>query len=203
MARCLTLLGNLAGGVDEGYRDELVERFELDLDQRARSYSKGNRQKVALVAAFMTRPDVLVLDEPTSGLDPLKEQEFQNLVREVAARGQTVFLSSHRLDEVEDLCGRIAILRRGRLVEVATLDELRRADTVVYDVRVDGPVPALRGLPGVIGVEPRDGALQVTVQGSPAALLAELGRHPVVSLRSRAADLEQVFLSYYGASGPG
>jgi ABC-2 type transport system ATP-binding protein len=143
-AETLTLLGNLSGGVDRAYRDELVERFEVDLDKRARSYSKGNRQKIALVAAFMTRPDVLLLDEPTSGLDPLKMEVFQEVVLEAAARGQTVFLSSHMLDEVEDVCARVAILREGRLVVVAPLDELRRGRTTVYDVQLDGPPPACR-----------------------------------------------------------
>jgi ABC-2 type transport system ATP-binding protein len=198
-AEILALLGNLAGGVDVAYRDELVARFELDVDRRARSYSKGNRQKVALVAAFMTRPDVLLLDEPTSGLDPLKMEEFQAVVREASERGQTVFLSSHLLDEVEDVCSRVGILRAGRLVEVATLDELRHKGASVYEVHVDGPVPALDGVAGVVEAVPFSGGVRVTVSGSPTSLLAELARHPVATLRSRDPDLEEVFLSYYGA----
>jgi ABC-2 type transport system ATP-binding protein len=200
-AEVLAVLGNLSGNVDHSYRDELVERFELDLDKRARSYSKGNRQKVALIAAFMTRPDVLLLDEPTSGLDPLKMEEFQAVVRESAARGQTVFLSSHLLDEVEDICTRVGILRSGRLVEVATLEQLRRSGTSIYDVRVDGPSPSLGGVPGVVDVTTLDGGVRVTVTGPPAPLLAELARHSVTSLRSRDPDLEEVFLSYYAAQG--
>ncbi len=112
-AETLEFLGNLSGGVDRAFRDELLERLDLDPSRRVRAYSKGNRQKVALVAAFMTRPDLLLLDEPTVGLDPLMEAEFQALVREAAAAGQTVFLSSHLLDEVEDVCQRVAILRAG------------------------------------------------------------------------------------------
>ena len=131
-AETLTLLGNLSGGVDTAFRDELVERLRLDPSKRVRSYSKGNRQKIALVAAFMTHPDVLLLDEPTAGLDPLMEEEFQLLAREASARGQTVFLSSHILDEVEDLCHRVAILRAGRLVEVAALEDLKRLSTTQF-----------------------------------------------------------------------
>jgi ABC-2 type transport system ATP-binding protein len=194
----LHLLGNLSGGVDPSYRDELLERLELDPTRRVRSLSKGNRQKLALVAALMHRPDVLLLDEPTAGLDPLKEAEFQQIVREAAARGQTVFLSSHILDEVEDICSRVAILRAGRLVEVSTLDALRQRGVTQFDVRIDGPVPSFAAVPGVVAEKPLDGGVRLSVTGSPQALLAELGRQPVVALASREPDLEEVFLGYYG-----
>ncbi len=138
---CLELLGNLHGDVDTGYRAELVERFSLELDKRSRTYSKGNRQKVALVAAFATRADVLLLDEPTSGLDPLMEQEFRRCVGEAVARGQTVFLSSHILSEVEQLCARVGILRAGTLVEVATIDRLRAMRSTELDIDIDGRAP--------------------------------------------------------------
>ena len=196
-AEVLALLGNLSGGVDTAFRDELVERFDLDLHKRTRSYSKGNRQKVSLIAALMTRPDVLLLDEPTSGLDPLKMEEFKEVVREAAARGQTVFLSSHLLDEVEDVCSRVGILRSGRLVEVATLDALRRKGTTVYDVLLDGAAPCLDSVPGVVACAPLEGGVRVSVSGPPTGLLSALSRLPVTSLRSREADLEEVFLSYY------
>ena len=132
-----------------------------------RSYSKGNRQKVALVAAFMTRPDILLLDEPTVGLDPLMEAEFQAVTREAAAEGQTVFLSSHLLDEVEDVCQRVAILRAGRLVEVATLEDLRQLETTIFEAVLAGPVPEFADLPRGGGVEPMDGGVRVTVNGPP------------------------------------
>ncbi|MEO3785819.1 ABC transporter ATP-binding protein [Actinocorallia sp. B10E7] len=194
----LTYLGRLSGRVDTAYRDELIERLRLDPSLRARSYSKGNRQKVALVAAFMTRPDLLLLDEPTAGLDPLMEAEFQALTREAAARGQTVFLSSHILDEVEDVCERVAILRDGRLIEVATLADLRSMNATVYDAAFDGPAPDLSGVPGVTSVEsiPDDG-IRVTVTGSPVPLLERLTRAGLTRLRSHEPSLEEIFMTYY------
>jgi polyether ionophore transport system ATP-binding protein len=196
----LELLGNVSGGVDRQFRDELVERFNLDPSRRARAYSKGNRQKVALIAAFMTRPDVLLLDEPTAGLDPLMEAEFQALAREASERGQTVFLSSHILDEVEDLCSRVAILRSGHLVEVAVLEELRDITTTVLEATLEGPAPDLDGVPGVVGVEPMPSGVRVTVSGRPDAVLERLLPVGLLRLHSRAPTLEQIFLTYYDVS---
>ena len=193
----LDLLGNISGSVDVAFRDELIERLQLDPSKRVRSYSKGNRQKIALVAAFMTRPDVLLLDEPTAGLDPLMEEEFQEVAREASARGQTIFLSSHILDEVEDLCHRVAILRQGRLVEVATLDKLKELDTTVFDIEVDGALPVLDGVPGVIQVEANGDGIRVHVKGSPAPLLQTLAPLRVQQLRTHTPSLEEIFLSYY------
>ncbi|RKS78801.1 ABC-2 type transport system ATP-binding protein [Actinomadura pelletieri DSM 43383] len=195
----LTYLGRLSGRVDVPFRDELIERLRFDPGKRARSYSKGNRQKLALIAALMTRPDVLLLDEPTSGLDPLMEAEFQALAKDAAARGQTVFLSSHILDEVQDVCDRVAILRDGRLVEVAALAELRRLAGTVLEAIVDGPVPELAGVPGVTGVEHVDGGVRVSITGSPSPALARLSACPLVRLRSHEPTLEEIFLSYYEA----
>ncbi len=193
----LELLGAMAGGVDAAFRDELVERLDLDLSRRVRAYSKGNRQKVALVAAFMTRPSVLLLDEPTAGLDPLMEAEFQALAREAAGEGQTIFLSSHLLDEVEDLCHRVAILREGHLVEVATLTELRQLSTTIFEAELRQPPPSFADLPEVRAVEPMDGGVRVTVSGEPAAVVSRLSAAGVRRLHSRAPSLEQIFLTYY------
>ncbi len=193
----LELLGSLAGGVDTAYRDELVERFDLDPSRRIRAYSKGNRQKVALVAAFMTRPAILLLDEPTAGLDPLMEAEFQALAREAAAEGRTVFLSSHLLDEVEDVSDRVAILRDGHLVEVATLAELRRLTTTIIEAELAKPVPSLSDLTEVLAVEPMDGGVRVTVSGEPGEVVSRLSDAGVRRLHSHAPSLEQIFLTYY------
>ena len=139
----------MRGGTDAAYRDTLIERFALDPDKKVRALSKGNRQKVQLVAAFASRADLLILDEPTSGLDPLMEVAFRDTVAEAKARGQTVFLSSHILSEVEALCDRVGILRAGRLVEQGTLPELRHLTAQTVEVTFDGPVPRLPELPGV------------------------------------------------------
>ncbi|HEY5553297.1 MAG TPA: ABC transporter ATP-binding protein [Cellulomonas sp.] len=196
-AETLDLLGNLSGSVDTAFRSELYERLELDPSHRVRSYSKGNRQKIALVAALMSRPDVLLLDEPTAGLDPLMEAEFQAIAREAAARGQTVILSSHILDEVEDLCDRVGILRSGKLVEVATLEDLRRLRTTVIEVVVDGPIPAFTGVPGVTAVDVIPGGARLSVTGSPGPLLTLLATLPVARLRTEEPSLEEIFLTYY------
>lgn len=196
----LDLLGNVSGAVDAGFRTELLERLNVDPSPRMRSFSKGNRQKIALVAAFMSRPDVLLLDEPTAGLDPLMEEQFQQLARDAAARGQTIFLSSHILDEVQDLCDRVGILRAGRLVEVAALDDLRRIGATIVEVVIEGPVPSLDGVPGVTAVEAVPGVaggLRISVTGSPSALIARLAEVPVLRIRTDEPSLEEIFLTYY------
>ncbi|MBM7505182.1 ATP-binding cassette domain-containing protein [Agromyces aurantiacus] len=196
----LRLLGNVGGWVDPGFRAELIDRFHVDPSERIRSMSKGNRQKVALVAALMGRPDVLLLDEPTAGLDPLMEEQFQVVARDAAARGQTIFLSSHILDEVQDLCDRVGILRAGRLVEVAALEELRRIGATILEVVFDGEAPALEGVEGVAGVEPMAGVrggVRITVAGEPDALIRRLAGHRVIRLHTVEPSLEEIFLTYY------
>lgn len=152
------------------------------------------------VSLMARRPDILLLDEPTVGLDPLMEAEFQSLTREAAARGQTVFLSSHLLDEVEDLCHRVAILRSGVLVEVAALEDLRRLTTTIFEASLSGPVPVFTDLPEVIGVEPMDGGVRVTVSGAPGEVLTRLNAAGITRLHSQAPTLEQIFLTYYETS---
>ena len=199
---CLDLLAGVGPGTDLAYRAELVERFGLDPGKRARAYSTGNRQKVALVAAFATRAPLLVLDEPTSGLDPLMEREFRRCITEATGRGQTVFLSSHQLAEVEAVCTRVGILRAGRLVEVAGLAELRRLRRSEVTVELARPQPALDGLAGLPGVadvrwtSPLELTLALT--GPPGPVLRALGDADVLRLDVREPSLEEIFLDYYG-----
>jgi polyether ionophore transport system ATP-binding protein len=200
---CLELFARLQGGCDETYRAELVERFELDLSKRSRAYSKGNRQKVALVAAFARRADVMLLDEPTSGLDPLMEQQFRRCVHEATARGQTVFLSSHILSEVEDLCARVGILRRGSLVEVASIDLLRQMHATSLDIDLEGEPPDLSTVAGVDRVERTPNGVRVRLTGSPQPVLDALAVSKVTALRSEEASLEEIFLAYYGTADHG
>ena len=196
----LHLLGRLQGSVDEGYRAELVDRFELDGGKRVRAYSKGNRQKVSLIAALAARPALLVLDEPTAGLDPLMEQVFRECVREAKDRGQTVFLSSHVLAEVEALCDRVAILRAGRLVEVGSLDSLRLGSTLSIEATFrDRPVPDVRGVPGVLDASVDGGTLRCRVDGPVAPLLAVLAAADAERVLSGEPSLEELFLTYYAA----
>lgn len=198
-AEILELLGRLGPGVDAAYRDELVDRFDLQLDKPARTYSTGNRQKVALVAAFATRAPLLVLDEPTSGLDPLMEREFRGCVAAARDRGQTVFLSSHQLVEVETLCDRVAILRAGRLVEIDSIADLRRLRRTLVEVSYRGVRPSLDDVAGVSSVEALDGArLRFSLTGPPAAVLRALATADVVALAMREPTLEEIFLDYYG-----
>lgn len=199
----LALLGNLGSvGTDRAYQAELVERFDLQVNRRCGTYSTGNRQKVALIAAFATRAPLLVLDEPTSGLDPLMEQEFRVCLRTAADRGQTVFLSSHHLAEVEAVCDRVGILRDGRLVEVAGLADLRRLRVTEVTATFDhvSPDPAeLAGLPGVQAVD-RESPTTLTLRlgGPPGPALRGLATTGLVSLRVIEPSLEEIFLGYYG-----
>ncbi|NKY38061.1 ABC transporter ATP-binding protein [Cellulomonas septica] len=201
-AEVLDLLGRLGPGVDVAYRAELVERFALDVSKPAGTYSTGNRQKVALVAAFATRAPLLVLDEPTSGLDPLMEREFRQAVSAARERGQAVFLSSHQLAEVEAVCDRVGILRAGVLVEVASVGELRRLHRTEVSATFAGPPPDLSGTVGICDVssQQHDGAAGVrfTLNGPPGAALRMLADAEVQTLAVSEPSLEEIFLAYYG-----
>ncbi len=200
-AETLVYLGNLHGRTDSVYRDELVERFRLDPSRKVRALSKGNRQKVQLVAALATRAQLLILDEPTSGLDPLMEQVFRESVVEAKQRGQTVFLSSHILSEVEVLCDRVGILREGRLVDEGTLADLRHLSAHTLEVTFVGPRPDLPELPGVHAVVVDDSTTQFEVTGPLTELLAVLARHEVSALTSSQPSLEEIFLHHYDGTG--
>jgi len=198
-AEILELLGNVGPSLDVDYRRELVERFDLDLDRPGKTYSTGNRQKVALVSAFATRAPLLVLDEPTSGLDPLMEREFRKCVAEAKERGQTIFLSSHQLAEVEAVCDRVAILRSGRLVEIDTIADLRRLRRTVVEVAFRGAPPALENVPGISNVERLDeNRLRFSLTGAPAPAIRSLALAEITALAMREPTLEEIFLDYYG-----
>jgi polyether ionophore transport system ATP-binding protein len=198
-AETFEFLARLHGGTEVAYRDELVERFKLDTRKKVRALSKGNRQKVQLIAALATRADLLLLDEPTAGLDPLMEVAFRDTVHEAKERGQTIFLSSHILSEVEALCDRVGILRDGRLVDEGTLAELRHLSAHTVEVTFEGRPPSLDGLPGVTAAPAGEKAVRYEVAGAVGPLIAALAEHPVVSLTSREPSLEEIFLHHYDA----
>ena len=199
-AETFEFLANLHGGVDVAYRDQLVERFQLDTSKKIRALSKGNRQKVQLIAALATRADLLLLDEPTSGLDPLMEMAFRGCIEEAKGRGQAVFLSSHILSEVEAVCDRVGILRHGRLVDEGTLEQLRHLSAQTVEVTFEGPAPELPELPGVAVTRAGASALRFEVAGSVGPLIAALAEHPVATLTSREPSLEEIFLHHYDGS---
>jgi ABC-2 type transport system ATP-binding protein len=199
-AETLEFLGRLHGGVDQAYRDLLVERFRLEPDKKIRALSKGNRQKVQLVAALATRADLLLLDEPTSGLDPLMEMAFRECIAEAKDRGQTVFLSSHILSEVEATCDRVGILRAGRLVDQGTMSELRHLKAQTIEVTFAGDPPELPSLSGVRMERAGPSTLRFEVTGQVAPLIDELAGEPVVSLTARQPSLEEIFLHHYDSS---
>ncbi len=195
----IDLLARLRGGVDPAKRDELLERFALDPRKKARTYSKGNRQKVALVAGLASDAELLILDEPTSGLDPLMEAVFQEVIRELKAEGRTVLLSSHILAEVEALCDRVSIIRLGRTVESGSLSDLRHLTRTTISAEIGAPATALAQQPGVHDLATSDGRVSFDVDSRhlPAAVraLSELGLR---SLTSHPPTLEQLFLRHYG-----
>ena len=199
-AETFEFLARLHGGTDVAYRNELVERFQLEPDKKIRALSKGNRQKVQLIAALATRADLLLLDEPTSGLDPLMEVAFRNCIHEAKGRGQTVFLSSHILSEVEALCDRVGILRNGRLVDQGTLTELRHLSAQTVEVTFDGEVPQIPPLPGVQVVGAGPSALRFEVSGPVRPLIEALAERPIATLTSREPSLEEIFLHHYDSS---
>jgi len=199
-AETLEFLARLHGGADIPYRERLVKRFQLDTSKKVRALSKGNRQKVQLIAALATRAQLLLLDEPTSGLDPLMEVAFRDCVNEAKEREQTVFLSSHILSEVEALCDRVGILRDGKLVDEGTLEQLRHLAAQTVEVTFTGHAPELPSLAGVDVHSAGPNALRFEVSGSVGPLIAALADHPVMTLSSREPSLEEIFLHHYHIS---
>lgn len=195
----IDVLGRLRGDLDRRRRDELLERFELDPTKKGRTYSKGNRQKVALVAALASSAELLILDEPTSGLDPLMESVFQDCVREVKAQGRTVLLSSHILGEVEALCDRVTIIRSGRTAQTGTLNQLRGLARTAVSAETDRPVVGLAALPGVHDVEADGLRVGFAVDNEHLeAATRLLVDHGLRGLTSNPPTLEELFLREYG-----
>lgn len=194
----IDFLGGLQGKINPSRRRELLDRFQLDPKKKCRSYSKGNRQKVALVSAFASDAELLILDEPTSGLDPLMEQIFQECIFEIKKQGKTVFLSSHILAEVEALCDRVGIIRQGRIVESGTLEELRHLTRTTLTVELANPINLnqLHGVHDVLQKEEKwrfsvDANAMETVMGA----LAPMG---IKSLMAEPPTLEELFIRHYG-----
>ncbi|GAA4210317.1 ABC transporter ATP-binding protein [Actinocatenispora rupis] len=199
----IDLLGRLRGGLDPKRRAELLDRFDLDPRKKGRSYSKGNRQKVALVAALASDVELLVLDEPTSGLDPLMEEVFRDCVAEERRGGRTVLLSSHILAEVEALCDRVSIIRGGRTVETGTLAELRHLTRTSVSAELAGPVDGVAAMPGVYDLVADGNRLTCEVDTARLdELLRRLTTVGVRSLTSQPPTLEQLFLRHYEADRP-
>ena len=211
----IDLLGRLRGGHDEARRAQLLERFELDPTRKGRAYSKGNRQKVALVAALSSRAELLILDEPTSGLDPLMEQVFRGCIHEVREEGRTVLLSSHILSEVENLCDQLTIIRAGRTVESGSLAQLRHLSRTRIEAEVERVPDGLGTLQGVHDVHVNGHQVHASVEPAQlGVLMSALSRGGIRSLTSAPPTLEELFLSLYrsasadsrdagpGAAGP-
>jgi ABC-2 type transport system ATP-binding protein len=199
-------LGGMRGGADPSIVRSIAERFDLDLNRRFREYSTGNKRKLGILLAFMHQPELLILDEPTSGLDPLNQQEFYALLREARDGGAAAFLSSHILSEVEHICDRVGILRGGRLVNVAQLDDLHhiRAHRVELEFAPDTQVPeaAIRSAAGVEKVIVDGRRVRCTVRGSFGPLFEAIHDAKVTDLVSTEPSLEEIFLSYYSDSDP-
>lgn len=195
----LTYLGNLRGGVPRARIEELAERLELDLSRRIKGLSKGNRQKLGVVQAFMHSPELLILDEPTSGLDPFLQQEFVRMIWAAKAAGQTVFMSSHVMSEVQQTADRVGIIREGRLVAVERVEDLReravRRIEIQFDAQVD---PAeFQNLAGVNDLTVDGSLLRCRLDGRADELVKAAARHTVISMRSEEPDLEELFFTYY------
>jgi ABC-2 type transport system ATP-binding protein len=202
-AETIRFFANLRGGVERAYSDSLVKRFDLDTSRRFREYSKGNKQKVALVCALQHRPELLILDEPTAGLDPLVQQVFNEVLFEARAEGRTVFLSSHIISEVERTCDRVAIIREGRIVRQDTVDALRDLSAHEVELRFAGDVPldAFAGLAGVSHLAQEGRSLRMLVSGPIGPVVHVAARYDLSDFVSREPSLEEVFLAQYGTNG--
>jgi ABC-2 type transport system ATP-binding protein len=194
----IDLFMKLRGGSNTGKREELIERFKLDPSKKCRTYSKGNRQKVALVAAFASNADLYILDEPTSGLDPLMEMIFQECVMEAKLAGKSVLLSSHILSEVEKLCDRVGIIRQGKIIETGTLQELRHLTRTHLLVETKQPLVDISSLKGVHEIEQKDAAVSFQVDSEELAnVMKHVSGFGLIKLESSPPTLEDLFMRHY------
>ena len=196
----ITYFANLRGGVDWEFVDALAERLTADLSRKVGDLSSGNRQKVGLIQTFMNKPEVIIMDEPSAGLDPLVQRELQKMMREVAGEGRTVFLSSHTLSEVQRVADRVGIIRHGKLIALETVQALRAKAMRQVELELDTPADAsvFEAVDGVRDVRAQNNHVLMTFGGDMGALLkAAEGRYSIVDLSTHAADLEEIFLTYY------
>lgn len=200
----IDLFVKLRGGNHASRREELIRRFDLDPSKKCRTYSKGNRQKVALIAALSSDADLYILDEPTSGLDPLMERVFQEYVKEAKAEGKSILLSSHILSEVEKLCDKVAIIRQGKIIETGTLKELRHLTGTMLLVETKEPMPQLGEVRGVRGIEQKDGALSFQVdQEELDNVVRYVSQFGIIRMESAPPTLEELFMRHYEGIGMG
>jgi ABC-2 type transport system ATP-binding protein len=195
----IDLLGRLRGGLDTARRAELIERFDLDPTKKGRTYSKGNRQKVAIVAALASNAELLLLDEPTAGLDPLMEVVFQDVINHIKSEGRTVLLSSHILAQVEELADRVSIIRQGEIVQSGTLTEMRHLTRTTIEADTNQPVAGLERIPGIHDLEATDGRVRFAVDGDHLdGAVKALSQVGIRTLTSHPPTLEELMLRHYG-----
>lgn len=196
----IAYLGNLHGGVDWAYVNQLAERLTFDLSKTVRSYSSGNKRKLGLIIALMRKSELLILDEPTNGLDPLIQQTFHELMLEARDAGRTVFLSSHVLSEVQEICGRVAILRDGKLQAVERVDDLMRVNFhwITFEFREPVSPQVVAGIPGVNEVSVDGNTLKLRLTGDFDPVLRAVDGHYIVDIRNQEPSLEEIFLTFYG-----
>lgn len=193
----LQYFGRMRGGYNAGTVKKYAERFDIRLDRKMKEYSKGMRQKVVLIQAFMNDPELIIMDEPTSGLDPLVQQTFMDVVREEAAKGKTIFMSSHVLFEVEKLCNRVAIIREGEIAAEESVDDLRNKAGKIVEVKFKNGLPAGFAVPGISSVAQENGYFRMTASGSIKEVLRGLSAYDLEDVNMHPMNLEDVFMHYY------
>ncbi len=199
----IDLFLNMRGNGNKGKRDELIKKFDLDPTKKCRTYSKGNRQKIALISAFASDADLYILDEPTSGLDPLMERVFQDCVREQKQAGKSVLLSSHILSEVEKLCDKVAIIREGKIIETGTLMELRHLTRTNLTISTKEPIPSLKEIKGIHNLIEKNSELSFQVDTNEMdAIIRYISQYGIIKLESAPPTLEDLFMRHYQGTEP-